>query len=154
MECFFTLSREGRREREPNFPGWFHQTHPSQNKVRKHEEPRVNHSPSPSAGVPSGQGGAVPGVTVLPVPVQELASQSHPQQQFLSGVKSKAWECWVQEKAAPSSAPSQSCSGVEPSFAFKINKGQKFCLESSEGERLHKVVLRCFCVLSAILGAL
>lgn len=66
-------------------------------------------------------------------PALPQAPQSHPRQQSLSGVKSREWECWIQEEAAPSSPPSESCSGVESSFACRINKDRSFVWKAAKG---------------------
>lgn len=54
-------------------------------------------------------------------------------------------------KAAPSSPPSASCSGVDAPFAFKIHKDRSFVWKAVKGRGLDEVIiLHFFYMLSAI----
>lgn len=108
--------REGGREWEHNLSAWFLLAPPNPLQPEQGQETQ-KHLPQVQTTAQALQ--------VLSschqAPVEELEPQSHCWQQFLSGVKSKGWECWIQGKSAP--APSGSCPAVESSFSCKIKKG-------------------------------
>lgn len=130
LECFFTLSREREgtgAQLHQLVPGAHTKLTPARTTTTNTRSDPSHGSqvhitaPAPLLGV-TGDGPALP-----------QAPQSHPRQQSLSGVKSREWECWIQEEAAPSSPPSESCSGVESSFACRINKDRSFVWKAAKG---------------------